>query len=53
MKAFKVPEMEIVYFSERDVIVASTPCVCVDCNICPPGKNDCGCYDFTHTYVNE
>lgn len=50
MKAFKEPEMDIVYFTEKDVIVASNPCGCVDCGVCPPGKNDCACYDWTHSY---
>lgn len=46
MKKFMVPEVEIVYFGQRDVIATSVPCTCVDCTICDPGKNDCSCYEF-------
>ena len=47
MKKFMVPEVEVVRFNQKDVIVAST-CVCVDCpDGCPEGKNNCQCVDFT------
>ncbi len=46
MKKFVVPEVEIVYFGQKDIITASNPCVCVECTICDYGKNDCSCYDF-------
>lgn len=40
MKKFEIPMVEVVYFGQKDVITTST-CRCVDCDICPPGKNDC------------
>lgn len=46
MKKFVVPNVEVVRFNQRDVIVTST-CVCVDCpSPCPEGSNDCKCVDF-------
>lgn len=45
MKQFNTPEITIIRFDQTDIISTST-CVCVDCTVCPPGKNDCGCYDF-------
>lgn len=47
MKAFKVPQVEIILFEQRDIITTSK---CDDCGVCPAGKNDCRCYDFTHSY---
>ena len=52
MKKFVAPEAEVVHFVKKDVI-ATSGCVCVECTVCPPGKNDCGCYDFSHSYTNE
>jgi len=51
MKVFEVPEFEVVHFSRQDVITAS--CTCVDCTICPPGKNNCMCFDFGGGMTNE
>lgn len=52
MKTFEVPVIEIVRFSKEDTIATSS-CLCVDCTVCPPGKNDCMCYDFGGGYTNE
>ena len=49
MKAFKVPVAEIICLDHKDVI-STSDCRCVDCTVCPTGKNDCACYDFTHSY---
>jgi hypothetical protein len=46
MKTFKVPEVEVVYFGQKDVIATSSACVCVDCQECPEGKDNCRCYDI-------
>lgn len=45
MKVFNAPKAEIVIFGKDDVIATST-CTCVDCTVCPDGKNDCTCYDI-------
>lgn len=46
MKQFEAPEMQVIHFGKQDIIAAS--CVCVDCGECPPGSNNCPCYDFNH-----
>ena len=54
MKMFQVPEVELVRFDQKDVIATSSLCPgCDTCTICPEGKNDCRCYDFSGTYNNE
>lgn len=50
MKDFEIPELEVVRFEKKDIIVTST-CVCVDCKECPAGKNNCECNDFA--YANQ
>lgn len=46
MKKFENPMVEIVYFDQKDVIATSpVVCTCVECTICPDGKNDCSLYD--------
>ena len=40
MKKFSVPKVEVVIFEQSNLIVTSS-CVCVDCNACPEGSNDC------------
>lgn len=52
MKVFVIPEVEVVSFSQKDIISTSV-CRCVDCTICPPGKNNCTCYDFGGGLTNE
>ena len=49
MKAFKAPLVQVLHFDGMDIITSST-CGCVDCSVCPPGKNDCHCYDFSNSY---
>ena len=44
MKKFIVPEVEMVYFEQKDII-STSQCRCVDCTVCPPGKDDCKYYD--------
>lgn len=44
MKVFEIPEVQVVYFGDNDVIATST-CFCVDCPECPSGSNDCHCVD--------
>lgn len=44
MKKFETPMVEIVYFDQKDVIATST-CPCVECDICPEGKNSCPLHD--------
>ncbi len=51
MKQFEMPKVEIVYFKQVDIITLS--CTCVDCSVCPEGKDDCRCYDFAGSYTNE
>ena len=45
MKKFVIPEAEVIRFVKKDIITESD-CGCVDCTICPSGKNDCPGYDF-------
>ena len=40
MKSFEIPEIEIIYIGQKDIITAST-CPCVDCTECPYGKDNC------------
>ena len=51
MKAFEIPEVEIVYFGGSDIIVTSV-CDCDNCpGGCPEGSNNCPCVDpFTSDY---
>lgn len=44
MKEFEVPQFEVVYFIKNDIITAS--CRCVDCTVCPEGKDNCPHVDF-------
>ena len=46
MKVFEVPAVEVVHFDQKDVIVTSIPCKCVDCGECGDDKNNCPCNDF-------
>ena len=41
MKKFEVPEVETVYFEQKDIITESVPCGCVECTVCPDGKDNC------------
>lgn len=43
MKEFMKPEVEIVYFNQKDIITES-PCPCVQCGVCPEGDH-CPKYD--------
>ncbi len=52
MKAFRAPQSEVIYFEQKDVI-ATSGCVCVDCTVCPAGKNNCGCYDAVGQDTNN
>ena len=45
MKAFKVPEVEVIYFRSSENIITASNCDCVDCGTCPEGNNDCPCVD--------
>lgn len=49
MKAFEVPSMVVVRFDKKDIVTASS-CWCDSCTVCPDGKNDCRCYDFSGYY---
>lgn len=49
MKAFETPDLEIIRFGQES-IVATSPCWCNACRVCPDGKNDCECYDFAGKY---
>ena len=40
MKKFVAPKIEVVVFEQNNLIVTSS-CVCVDCNKCPEGSDDC------------
>lgn len=40
MKKFEIPMVEVVSFDQKDVIATSN-CRCVDCGVCPPGKDNC------------
>ena len=51
MKKFEIPEIEVVHFEKDDVISTST-CVCVDCKECPPGSNNCRYHDTCPMHVN-
>lgn len=44
MKKFEIPMVEIVYFDQKDVIATSV-CGCVECTVCPEGKNNCPTHD--------
>lgn len=44
MKKFEIPMVEIVYFDQKDVIATSV-CTCVECTICPEGKDSCPRHD--------
>jgi len=44
MKAFVIPEIEIVRFEQKDVITTSQVCGCVECPQCPE-KDSCS-YDY-------
>lgn len=46
MKEFLVPEVEVIRFAQKDVIATSV-CTCVDCQVCPEGKDNCQCVDFS------
>lgn len=50
MKEFKAPEITVVHFDQKDVILTSS-CACVECKVCPPESNDCPCYDFPSSNV--
>jgi hypothetical protein len=39
MKKFVVPEVEVVYFEQKDVIATSA--TCAECGVCPEGKDNC------------
>ena len=45
MNAFDTPAFELVHFEKEDVIVTSS-CTCVDCTTCPSGSNNCESVDF-------
>lgn len=50
MKAFEVPEVEVVFFGKNDIITTSTcdsnVCDCDNCpGGCPEGSNNCPCVD--------
>lgn len=51
MKAFVVPDVEIVHFGSGDVLTTSCPndCVCVECLPCAEGDH-CTYYDTCPTY---
>ena len=49
MKTFKAPVVQIIRFDRMDIITASQ-CACDACTVCPEGKNDCRCYDFSGLY---
>ncbi len=48
MKTFENPVVEVVRFESRDIITASYTCRCVDCTVCPEGKDNCPCVDFNN-----
>ena len=49
MKKFAIPEVEVIHFVKKDVI-ATSGCFCVECQVCPPGSNDCPKYETCPTY---
>lgn len=49
MKAFKIPEVEFVYFGDVDIVTGSL-CKCVDCTTCPSGQDDCPYFDTCPEY---
>lgn len=48
MKAFKIPAMQVIRF-EQGNIVSTSVCRCVNCTVCPEGKDNCFCVDFCTT----
>ena len=51
MKAFEAPCVDVVRFTQSDVVVCSCPtdCECVECLPCEHG-NDCKWFDTCPTY---
>ena len=49
MKKFEVPTLEVVRFNQKDILTTSS-CWCDACTVCPEGKNDCMCFDFSGRY---
>lgn len=45
MKAFEIPEFEVIFFEKKDIIMTSNCPGCHDCGNCEDGKDDCGCFD--------
>lgn len=45
MKKFEIPELEIVKFNQKDIIITST-CECVECPECPE-QDSCPYKDWT------
>lgn len=54
MKEFKQPEVEVVHFTNADVLTSS-PCAtdgnCKPCPGCPPGSDECVYYETCPKYV--
>ena len=52
MKAFEIPQMEVIRFGRVDMMTTSPGCDCVDCTPCEYG-NHCEYYDTCRTYCGK